>query len=152
MRSRWASLLLAAVAWARAAPAQQAKELGAQAIATASDPAFAGAGVYAGWRPSRRARVSAAAVLGGSGSEVAWRGELLAHFLLAPRAGRGVGVYGMGGVAGVGGPIEEGYLVLGIGVETRPGAPSGWFAEAGVGGGARLALGFRRRWFDRAYR
>jgi hypothetical protein len=147
MRSRWASLTLAALAAGPAAA--QTKELGLQAVATASDPAMAGGGVYAAWRPSRRARLSVGALVGGAGGELAWRGELLAHFLLTPVARRGIGFYGAGGIAAVAGPEEEGYLVLALGMETSPGAPSGWFAEAGVGGGARLAVGFRRRWSSR---
>ena len=147
MRSRWASVAVAALAAAPfPAGAQQVRELGVQAVATASDPPLVGGGVYAAWRPSRRARLSAGALVGGAGDEVAWRGELLVHFLLTPGAPQGVGIYGAGGVAAVAGSDDEGYLVLALGVETRPGAPSGWFAEAGVGGGARLALGFRRRW------
>ena len=52
-----------------------------------------------------------------------------------------------GGVAAVGGPVDEGYLVLALGLEGRPGGPDGWFVEAGVGGGARLAAGWRwRQW------
>ena len=46
----------------------------------------------------------------------------------------------------VGGPVDEGYLLLTLGVESRPGGRAGWFAEAGVGGGARVALGYRQRW------
>jgi hypothetical protein len=58
-----------------------------------------------------------------------------------------VGAYLAGGVAAVGGPADRGYLVLAAGIEDRPGARSGWFLEAGVGGGARLAAGYRWRWF-----
>jgi hypothetical protein len=54
-------------------------------------------------------------------------------------------VYGAGGVAVAGGPVDQGYVVLTLGIEGRPGARSGWFAEAGVGGGVRLALGYRWR-------
>jgi hypothetical protein len=150
MRSRWASLAVAALAAAPVpAAAQRIRELGVQVVATASDPAMVGGGVSAAWRPSHRARLAVGAVLGGAGGEVAWRAELLAQFLLTPGAVRGVGVYGAGGVAAVGGPEEEGYLVLALGVESRPGASAGWFAEAGVGGGARVAFGFRRRWAGR---
>jgi hypothetical protein len=39
--------------------------------------------------------------------------------------------------------------VLAAGIEGRPGAASGWFLEAGVGGGARLSAGYRWRWFPR---
>jgi len=72
-------------------------------------------------------------------------GELLVHFLLNPTRRTGAGVYGAGGVAVVGGPVDQGYVVVTLGVESRPGAPSGWFVEAGVGGGARLAMGYRWR-------
>lgn len=147
MRSRWASLLAAATVGATPAGAQQARELGLQVLGTASDPALVAAGIYGALRPTSRVRLSAAAAVGRAGGDPAWRGELLAHFLLAPRTRRGIGVYGAAGIAAVGGPVDEGYLVLALGAETRPGAGSGWFLEAGVGGGARLALGFRRRWF-----
>ncbi len=150
MGSRWVSLAALALAAlpgrAREAVAQQGREIGVTGIATASDPALAVAGVYAGLRTSRRTRVSVAATAGASDGAAAWRGELLAHFLLSPARRRGVGLYGAGGVAVVGGPVEQGYVVLALGLEGRPGAPSGWFVEGGVGGGARLAAGYRWRW------
>jgi hypothetical protein len=146
MALRWLSAV-AALAAAAPAGAQQVTELGLQATGTLSDPALAVAGVYGAWRPSSRGRISAAAGLGGSGDATAWRGELLGHFLLAPNKKRGPGVYLAGGVAVVGGPADRGYLVLAVGIEDRPGGPSGWFAEAGVGGGARLSAGYRWRWF-----
>jgi hypothetical protein len=59
-------------------------------------------------------------------------------------------LYGAGGVAVVGGPVEQGYLVLTLGLEDRPAARAGWFVEAGVGGGARLAAGYRWRWLTGA--
>jgi hypothetical protein len=127
------------------ASAQSVPELGVVAMATASDPALVAAGAYGGLRTSLRTRVSAAALAGVSGSEAAWRGELLVHFLLNPTRRTGAGVYGAGGVAVVGGPVDQGYVVVTLGVEARPGAPSGWFVEAGVGGGARLAMGYRWR-------
>lgn len=151
MASRWLSVVAALVA-AAPAGAQQVKELGIQAVGTLSDPALAVGGVYGAWRPSSRGRISAALGLGGSDGQTAWRGELLGHFLLAPARRQGVGVYLAGGVAAVGGPAERGYLVLAIGLEDRPGGPSGWFAEAGVGGGARLSAGYRWRWFPAWWR
>lgn len=146
MGLRWLSAV-AALAAATPAGAQQVKELGIQATGTLSDPALAVVGAYAAWRPSARGRISAALGVGGSGGETAWRGELLGHFLLAPGRKQGPGVYVAGGVGAVGGPADRGYLVLALGIENRPGGPSGWFAEAGVGGGARLAGGYRWRWF-----
>jgi hypothetical protein len=146
MRSRWASGLLAVALVAGPVEGQGIRELGVQLVGTASDPALAAGGVYAAWRASRRVRLSAGALAGAMDGKAAWRGELLAHFLLAPRARRALGWYGAAGLAAVGGPVDEGYLVVTIGVESAPGSAAGWFAEAGVGGGARVALGFRRRW------
>ncbi|HSB55661.1 MAG TPA: hypothetical protein VLD58_14975, partial [Gemmatimonadales bacterium] len=77
---------------------------------------------------------------------LAGRGELLAQFLLSPGRTRGAGLYGLGGVAGQAGRRDRGFLVLGLGLEGAPGGASGWFAEAGVGGGARVAAGWRWRW------
>jgi hypothetical protein len=136
---------------AAAAPAgaQQVRELGIQAIGTLADPALGVGGAYAAWRPAKRARLSASLGIGGSGGEVAWRGELLGHFMLAPTRRAGSAVYLAGGVAAVSGRTDQGYLVLVAGIEGRPAAASGWFLEAGVGGGARLSAGYRWRWFPR---
>jgi hypothetical protein len=146
MALRWVSLA-AALAAAAPASAQQVKELGFHGTVTLSDPALAVGGVYGAWRPSSRSRVSLAAGVGGSDGETAWRGELLGHFLLAPARKRGPGVYLAGGLALTGGPSDQGYIVVAVGIEDRPGGPSGWFAEAGIGGGARLSAGYRWRWF-----
>jgi hypothetical protein len=140
---------LAAAVFLLTAPplaAQQGKELGVQAMGTASDPALGVAGVYAAIRASTRTRVSAFASLGISGGEAAWRSELLVHLLVSPTRQRGVGLYAASGVAAVGGAVERGYIVLTLGAEQHPGRRSGWFVEAGVGGGARLAAGYRWRW------
>jgi len=149
MGSRWASLAgvwLAGLALGpHAAAAQSVPELGVIALVTASDPALVAAGAYGGLRTSLRTRVSAAGLVGVSGGEAAWRGELLAHFLLSPARRRGAGAYGAGGIALVGGPVDRSYMVLTLGLEGRPGAASGWFVEAGLGGGARLAAGYRWR-------
>ena len=152
MSSRWASLLVAALACPPAAAAQQTRELGVQVIGTASDPGLAIVGAYAAIRPASRFRVSASAGGGVSSGDPAWRGELLAHFLLSPRARRGIGWYAAGGVAVVGGPVDQGYMVLTLGAETGPGSRCGWFVEGGVGGGLRVATGFRQRWPRRSFR
>ena len=146
MDLRWLSAVAALLA-ATPAGAQQVTELGVHATGALSDPALAVGGIYGAWRASSRSRIAATLGMGGSDGEVAWRGELLGHFLLAPARKRGVGAYLAGGLAVVGGPVERGYLVLAVGAESRPGGPSGWFVEGGVGGGARLAAGYRWRWF-----
>jgi hypothetical protein len=138
----WAAALLLV---ASPLAAQQVREIGLQATATASDPTLLIGGVYAAVRTSLRTRVSVAAGAGASGGDAAWRGELLAHFLLNPDRQRGAALYGAGGLAVVGGPVDQGYLVLALGLEARPGGRSGWFLEGGVGGGVRLAAGYRWR-------
>jgi hypothetical protein len=154
MGSPWARLAPAPLALgvllaggAAPAQAQRARELGLGAVATASDPALGAAMLYGALRTSRRVRISAAAGGGVSDGRAAWRGELLAHFLLSPQRREGLGWYGAGGIAAVGGPVEQGYLVLTLGIEARPARREGWFLEGGVGGGARLALGYRWRRF-----
>ena len=146
MGSPWADGLAAALLLvAPPLAAQQVREIGLQTTATASDPALLIGGVYAALRTSLRTRVSVAAGAGASGGDAAWRGELLAHFLLNPDRQRGAALYGAGGLAVVGGPVDQGYLVLALGLEARPGGRSGWFLEGGVGGGVRLAAGYRWR-------
>jgi hypothetical protein len=155
MASRWARpvagaaiALLAAVAVpARRLEAQRVVEYGVIAIATASNPALVVGGGTAALRTSSRTRLSAALGAGVSDGRGAWRGEVVAQFLLNPTRRAGVGAYAAGGVAAVGGPVDEGYLILALGLESRPGGHDGWFVEAGVGGGTRLAAGWRwRRW------
>jgi hypothetical protein len=39
-----------------------------------------------------------------------------------------------------------------LGVEQAPGRRRGWFIESGFGGGARVAVGWRTRWFPSWWR
>lgn len=145
MRSGWARLLAATMAWAVQAEAQRVTEVGAHALFTTSSPALAVGGVYGAVRASQRVRIALTAGAGVADGDAAGRGELLGHFLLNPAGRRGAGVYAGGGIAGVVGPVDDGYLVLLVGVEARPGARSGWAVELGVGGGVRIAIGYRWR-------
>lgn len=149
MRFRWRELLVPAAALTAAGPsvAQQGREIGVQAIATTSDPVLGVAAAYAALRTSGRTRLSASLGAGVSAGDLAWRGEVLGHFLLSPEERRTAGLYFAGGVAAVEGPVSRGYLVLTVGLEGRPRASSGWQVEVGVGGGVRLAAGYRWRWF-----
>lgn len=143
----WSALLALLVATPLSAQRPPVRrEVGVVALSTLADPALLGGGLYAALRPGRNARLAAVAVLGRRGSETVGRGELLAHFLLAPRRVRGVGLYALGGVAGVVGRGTRGYLVLGAGLESAPGRRAGWALEGGVGGGVRLTAGWRWRW------
>ncbi|HYF38347.1 MAG TPA: hypothetical protein VD930_01580 [Gemmatimonadales bacterium] len=114
---------------------------------TLSDPALAVGSVYGALRTSSRTRISVSVGAGLSRDVLAWRGELLGHFLFSPEERRKPGFYLAGGIAGVDGPVERGYLVLTLGVEARPRSGSGWAVEAGVGGGFRLGAAYRWRWF-----
>jgi hypothetical protein len=147
MRCRWRELLSCAGILLTAAPAaaQQTWEIGVQSIAAFADPAAVVAGAYGGWRTSGRTRLSASLGLGTADGELAWRAEALGHFLLSPDERQRPGFYFAGGVAGAGGPVSRGYLVVTLGLEQRPQARSGWALEAGVGGGVRLAGGYRWR-------
>lgn len=152
MTSRWARRLLlvpAACALSSAPLAGQGgtvRELGLETVVTAADPAVYSAGVTASVRPSPRMRIGLYAGGGvtGEGDGVG-RAELLGQFLLNPYSER-LGWYAGGGVAGVfASGADNGFLVLMVGVESRPGGRGGWFLEAGIGGGARFAAGYRWR-------
>jgi hypothetical protein len=147
MTSSWPSLALVVMMAATVElQAQQVRELGAQVLVATSDPALVTGGIYAALRPSARARLAATVGAGVSDGRAAARGELLAHFLLSPGATRKPGAYVGGGLAGVVGPVDQGYIVVLAGLESAPGASSGWAVEAGVGGGVRLTAGWRWRW------
>ena len=76
------------------------------------------------------------------------RSELLGSFHLNPYKRQGVSPYAGGGVAALftQGSTRE-YIVAFLGLESRPGRTVGWFAEVGLGGGARFSAGvqYRRR-------
>ena len=150
MRFRWGKLLLlAGLAVLAASPgaAQQTWEIGIQSIAALplSRPAAIVAGGYGAWRSSERTRLSATGGVGTANQKFAWRAEALAHFLFSPKESRRPGFYLAGGIAAAGGTNTRGYLVATVGLEQRPGARKGWALEAGVGGGIRLAAGYRWR-------
>ncbi|HEU5170501.1 MAG TPA: hypothetical protein VFU46_08180 [Gemmatimonadales bacterium] len=154
MSCGWRSLLLlaAGAAGARQLVAQRVAELGVQGLIATSQPVLAVGGIYGALRVSGRVRLAATAGAGAAGGDAAGRAELLAHFMLNPAAARGAAVYAGGGVAAVAGPLEEGYLVVLLGIEAAPGRNSGWALEAGVGGGVRVTAGYRWRWFPAARR
>ena len=141
----WRSLPLLAAVCAGPAAAQTTLEAGGQALVTTADPALVTGGLYAAVRASMRMRLAATVGVGVSGGRAAGRGELLAHFLLSPTATARPGVYFGGGIAGVAGAVDQGYVVALVGLEGAPGGRSGWAVEAGVGGGVRLTVGWRWR-------
>jgi hypothetical protein len=145
MRLRWAELLVLWLTASAPAEAQEPRELGFQTVVTSSEPALLVAGPYGAVRTGGRTRLSALVAGGVSDGDFAWRAEGLGHFLLSPDRRNGWGPYFAGGLAVVGGPVDRGYIVLTLGMESRPGGRSGWIAEVGVGGGVRVSVGYRWR-------
>lgn len=135
-----------AVAQTPAQPGWHETQLWAAGVA--SRPAVAIAGLGFAHRDAGRSRMSAAIGAGvADGGAPAGRLELSYHFLLDPAKRAGLAIYGGGGVAVsvVRGDRVRPWLQLVLGAETTPAAPHGWFLEAGFGGGARVATGWRWR-------
>jgi hypothetical protein len=131
--------------------AQGRSEWRLQGAALVAPEVFVGAGPgVAGWS-ALGAGAGASALLGARGGEPAFRAELWAGYHLAPGRSRGPTFYGALGAAvelrggGARSPHDDvaGYFVAFAGLDARAAAGSGWFVEAGVGGGARVVLGYR---------
>jgi hypothetical protein len=139
--------LFAALGAAQPAEAQVIVELGPQVSAVAADPASVIGGGYAALRTLGRTRFALMAGVGtAEGGATAWRGELTGHFLLSPRALRGLGAYVGGGAAATdAGDGASGRLVLLVGIETAPARSGSWSLEAALGGGLRVSAGWRWR-------
>lgn len=120
-------------------------EAGIETVVTLADPVFASGGASLGLRPGGGTRVVLNVLPGVERGRIAARGELLAQLMLAPAQPRGIGFYGLAGIAGQAGPRDAGWLVLGLGMEGAPAAGSGWHLEAGIGGGVRISAGWRWR-------
>lgn len=141
-----ATLLAPAVAAASPVSAQRALELQVHGVGTFADERFLGGGMGLALRTNGRMRVGLYATAGDYGGDRAFRPEFTASFHLNPYKRTGMSPYVGGGVALVmTGEQTREYLVGGVGVEWRPGAGSGWFLEAGIGGGFRVSAGFQLR-------
>jgi len=143
------ALLWAACVSAGASPvlAQGVRELQVHAAAVASRPLFGGAGGGLAFRDADRNRWLGAFAVGLlDDGGVGARGDFVYHFLLDPRKRQGSAVYGGGGLtAQVAGGRVTPYLLLVVGAENAPGGVGGSFVEVGVGGGVRVAVGYRWR-------
>lgn len=133
-----------------AAQRLRAVEAGAGAALTVARHTLAAVEVGAGYRPGGQTRIAFALDAGREDGELAARAQLTAQFLVTPAARRGTGVYGGLGVAVAGRRRTpgHGYLALLLGLEAAPGRRGGWYVELGLAGGARLAAGWRCRWFQ----
>lgn len=143
--------VIAALSLVSVAAAQDLRgyELGLAGVATWSSSTFAGGGLTGALRTGGRTRVVLGLFPGRHSGEFAGRGELSVQYLLTPDRMRGWSFYGLAGLAGVTGPRGGGDLMLGLGIESAPASRSGWMLEGGVGGGARILVGWRRRWLAR---
>jgi hypothetical protein len=140
-------LLLPALAAAAPSPAQSLTEAQVWGTAVASKPAFYGAGFGLAWRDAERDRIAPAVAFGAFGDgALGARADLSYQFLLDPTKRTGSALYGGGGisVAARRGRVVP-YALLVVGIETAPGGAGGSFLEVGVGGGVRVALGYRWR-------
>jgi hypothetical protein len=145
LRSVAPGALLLAVVAAMPAAAQRGWDAHVHALALVRDSTLLAGGVGGGLRMGRGLRIGA--TLSGGGlveGGAAGRGEaMLAYHLSPPREGS-VGAYAGAGIAGeVHGGDVRGLIIALLGVEARPWGRGGWFVEAGVGGGVRLAAGYR---------
>ncbi len=127
--------------------AQAPREFGVEGLALLRDSSLAGGALYGAMRVTNRTRIAVTGAVGGGPGGLGARGELAGHFLLNPTLSSGIGLYGGGGLAVEWQDDTRGYLELLVGAETNPGAARGWVLEAGLGGGLRLTLGWRARWF-----
>ena len=119
-----------------------------QALATVAPApeSFVGGGAGFLVRARSRLGLGLTAALGVRDGNLAGRGEALVSFILDPVSRRGVAPYGAGGVAVVSDRVGTGeYVVATLGLAGRPGRRTGWFVEAGIGGGLRLAAGLALR-------
>jgi hypothetical protein len=115
----------------------------------ASDPWFGGAGAQGVLPLGGGIRFAALGALGRRGDGSAGRAEASLQVVLDPGAGRRTPTwYAGGGVAARTGRDPEGFVLAVIGLEGPIGRQARWWAEAGIGGGGRVAAGYR--WHPRA--
>src|SRR5207249_2067558 len=131
------------------AQAVSATEIGAGATVVLAHRGFWGPELGVARRSGGSGRFAFAAACGDYGRALGIRLAATAQFLLRPGERSGVGPYGGLGLAfvGSGGARGASYLTALLGVDQGPGARGGWYAELGLGGGVRLALGRRFRRF-----
>ncbi|MGD8727746.1 MAG: hypothetical protein PVH40_08880 [Gemmatimonadales bacterium] len=159
MRSSWTSpLALVAVLLmvSSTLEAQAARELQLHGLGAFATTRFVGGGLGFGLRSQGRTRFGVSVTAGDLSREpegearthtFGGRAELLASYHVNPYKRSGVAPYAGGGVAlaATSDEVFE-YVLLVIGLETAPGGRRGWFAEVGIGGGVRVAAGYRIRW------
>ncbi len=139
--------LAVGVAVSARAQAVSATEIGAGATVVLAHRGFWGPELGVARRSGGQGRFAFTAACGDYEHALGVRLDATAQFLLRPAERRGVGPYGGLGLAFVGSDGARGasYLTALLGVDVGPGAGAGWYAELGLGGGVRLAMGRRFR-------
>ncbi len=139
--------LAVGVAVSARAQAVSATEIGGGATVVLAHRAFWGPELGVARRSGGQGRFAFTAACGDYERALGVRLEATVQFLLRPAERSGIGPYGGLGLAFVGSDGARGasYLTALLGVDTGPGARAGWYAELGLGGGVRLALGRRFR-------
>lgn len=144
----WIAAVLLLAARPGVAAAQGWRETQVYAVAAASRPAAGLVGLGLARRDAGRTRIGIALAAGiAEGSRAAGRGEIMWHFLLDPVKRSGLAIYGGAGLAVslIEGGNARPYAQAVLGAETTPAGRTGWFFEAGFGGGVRGAFGMRIR-------
>lgn len=126
-----------------------ATEASVGAIVVLAHHALWGPAVAIARRPGGQGRFTLALAGGDYERTLGVRLDGSAQFLLRPGERSGVGPYAGLGLAFVGaeGWRGAGYVTALLGIEAAPGRGQGWYAELGLGGGVRLAVGQRFRRF-----
>lgn len=139
-------MLLVALPAQAAAQRAAVTELSAVALTTVARRDLAALGFSVAHRPGQ-ARVTLLVVGGVLDGHAATRAEVTAQFLVNPSARAGVSAYGALGIAVVSAAQVRGggYITMFFGVERAAARRGGWFVEAGLGGGVRVAAGARWR-------
>ena len=151
MRSAAVAALACVAALSPSVHAQQltATEISAGILGAVSSTDFWGVEAGLGRRVDDQTRFTAAAAVGALGYSTALRVEGSVQLIVNPSGRGGAGLYAGAGLAwqGAQGVRGAGYVTALVGLESGPGSPRGWFAEMGLGGGLRVALGMRWRKF-----
>ena len=151
MRSAAVAALVCVAAVSPSVRAQQltATEISAGILGAGSSTDFWGVEAGLGRRVDNPTRFTAVAPVGALGYSTAVRLEGSVQLIVNPSGRGGAGLYAGAGLAwqGAQGVRGAGYVTALGGLESGPGSPRGWFAEMGLGGGLRVALGMRWRKF-----
>ncbi|HWC75182.1 MAG TPA: hypothetical protein VG454_14700 [Gemmatimonadales bacterium] len=126
-----------------------ATELSLGATASLARETFVGGEVGLARRTSNETRIALAVAGGTAAASAAGRAQLTFQAVVNPAARTGMGLYaGLGAAfSGREGSRGQGFVAVLLGLEGAPGRRRNWYAELGLGGGVRLAAGWRMRWF-----